>query len=233
MLFKVDEEIFKNFPGLTIGIVAARDINNSMDTGTGSFLKKQLATVRKEWTFERLESDLRIFSWREAYRSFNAKPKKYKCSVENMYTMILNGSELHSINNVVDIYNAVSLKHCIPAGGDDIDKIDGDIFLTYAEGVERFIPLNGIEPVSPKPGEVIYRDSEDVLCRRWNWRECDKTKMTENTKNVCLVVEGLPPFKKEEVKQITAELAGEIKRFCGGTASVHIVDIDNPIVEMY
>ncbi|MFC1725450.1 B3/4 domain-containing protein [candidate division KSB1 bacterium] len=232
MFFKVDKAIFQNFPGLVIGVVAAKDIDNSQDSGAASFLKNQVKIIRKEWSYERIESDLRIFSWREAYRSFKAKPKKYKCSVENMYTMILNGLELHSINNIVDIYNAVSLKHNIPAGGDDIDKIEGDILLTYAEGSERFIPLNGIHSIFPKPGEVIYRDAEDVLCRRWNWRECEKSKMTEKSKNICLVVEGLPPVTREEVEQITTELAGEIKRFCGGSTAVHFVDSENPSVQI-
>lgn len=233
MQFKVDEALFEKFPELVIGVVIARGIDNCQDGGrTASLLHEQVEIIRNKWSHNRLESDPRIDSWREAYRSFKTKPKKYKCSVENMYRMILDGLEFSSINKAVDVYNAISLKHCIPVGGDDLDQVVGDILLTFAKGDERFIPLNGTDSIPPKPGEVIYRDAEDVLCRRWNWRECDKSKMTVESRNLCLVVEGLPPFSIEEVKQIATELGKEIERFCGGSTVVHLVDRNTPAVEI-
>ena len=91
--------------------------------------------------------------------------------------MILSGIELKSINNIVDIYNYVSIKHMTPMGGDDLDKVDGNITLKFAEGTEEFKELNSDEIKNPKQGEVVYCDDKEVLCRRWNWRECDKSKM--------------------------------------------------------
>lgn len=229
MNFKIDKTVFDKFPGLVVGVVVAKDIDNRQDSEkAASFLDEQVKIVRNEWSYGRLESDRRINAWREAYRSFGAKPKKYKCSVENMYRMILAGKQFPSINKVVDIYNAISLKYNIPAGGDDIDRVEGGIFLTFAVGDERFIPLNGTDSIPPKQGEVIYRDTKDVLCRRWNWRECDKTKMTAESKNICLVVEGLQPVTADEIEQVSAELAGEVKRFCGGSVNVYIVDGNTP-----
>lgn len=114
----------------------------------------------------------------------------------------------------------------------DLDHVVGDIVLTFAKGNERFIPLNGTESIPPKPGEVIYRDAEDVLCRRWNWRECDKSKMTIESKNVCLVVEGLPPLSAEDVERISTELGAEIERFCGGSIRVHLVERNTPTMDI-
>lgn len=233
MQFRVDEVLFDKFPDLVIGVVVAKDIDNCQGGHrTIPFLHEQVEIVRNIWSHDRLESDPRINSWREAYRSFKAKPKKYRCSVENMVRMILNGLEFPSINKAVDIYNAISLKYCIPVGGDDLDKVVGHILLTYAKGDERFIPLNGTDSIPPKPGEVIYRDAEDVLCRRWNWRECDKSKMTVDSKNLCFVVEGLPPVSLEEVKKLSTELVKEIVKFCGGSSVVHMVDRHTPAVEI-
>src|SRR3989344_2939818 len=78
-----------------------------------------------------------------------------------------------------NIYNYISIKHVIPVGGDDLDKIDGDLELTFAKGNEKFVQLNSSEIDHPKKEEVIYKDDKEVTCRRWNWRECDKSKMTE------------------------------------------------------
>ena len=219
------------FPELTIGIVIAMGIDNlAASAKAAAFLEAQIDEVCRTWSIEKLDADPRIAAWREAYRAFGAKPKKHRSSIENMIRMILDGAGIPSINQAVDVYNAISLKHGVPCGGDDLDKVAGDIRLTFATGDERFVPLNGTEPVSPKPGEVIYRDDEDVLCRRWNWRECDKSKMTEVSTNLCLVVEGLPPVTAEAVGRIANELAEVIEVFCGGRAAVNVLDRDTPAV---
>lgn len=115
---------------------------------------------------ETLSQNPKIDAWRRAYSSFGAKPKKYKCSVENLYRMILDGIELKHINKIVDLYNYISIKHMIPAGGDDMDKVEGDITLRKAWGNEIFVQLNSCDIKNPKSGEVIYADDKDVLCRR-------------------------------------------------------------------
>ncbi len=233
MRFRVDQALFKTFPELTIGVVIAIGIDNRGDgEPSSSFLRQQVDAVRSTWSPDRLETEPRIASWRKAYRAFGAKPSKHRCSVENAIRAILNGAQFPSINKAVDVYNAISLKHCVPAGGDDLDHVVGDIVLTFAKGDERFVPLNDTNSMAPKPGEVIYRDDEDVLCRRWNWRECDKSKMTADSSNLCLVVEGLPPVSAEEVGRISAELGEAIEKFCGGTTILHLVDHDATAVEI-
>jgi lysyl-tRNA synthetase class 2 len=84
--------------------------------------------------------------------------------------------------------------------------------------------LNSEETTHPHEGEVVYADDKEVLCRRWNWRESDKSKMTEEIKHAVLVVEGLPPASKEEVETAAQELKGLIERHCGGEASVHLLN---------
>ncbi|RKY89506.1 hypothetical protein DRQ09_01245 [candidate division KSB1 bacterium] len=225
----IDKKIFENFPDLNIGVVVAKNINNNgKNDSILDMLKKEQERIKSNYSIEELESEPGILSWRRAYSSFGAKPKKHKCSVENLYRMVLNGFSIKHINNVVDIYNYISIKYMIPVGGDDIDNIKGNITLKYAEGNEFFTPLNSKDIMNPKKGEIIYADDKDVLCRRWNWRECEKSKMTENTKNICLVVEGLPPVSKNKLNYITEELAYLIKKFCGGKVSNFILNITNP-----
>jgi len=47
---------------------------------------------------------------------------------------VLKGNEIWQINKVVDLYNYISLKYLTPIGGEDLDKIKGDIYLNFAEG---------------------------------------------------------------------------------------------------
>ena len=225
MKFKISKKILEKFPELNIGVLVVQDIDNSgSNKAITKLLRKQESEIRKNFNTETLSQNPKISAWRTAYSSFGAKPKKYKCSVENLYRMILNEIELKPISNLVDIYNYVSIKYIIPLGGDDTDKIDGTVTLKIAKGDEPFTVLNSEEVKSPKQGEVIYADDKEVLCRRWNWRECDKSKMTENTKNATLVIEGLPPFTKADISNIMTELAELVKKFCGGKSKMFILN---------
>jgi len=233
MKLKVDSQIFKTFPGLNLGVVIARQIDNtgSADEVIG-LIRKREREIRENYNTETLSQEPKIESWRKAYSAFGAKPKKYKSSVESLYRMILKGVDLRPINKIVDIYNYISVKHMIPAGGDDAEKVDGDIVLRFAGGDERFTALNSDETETAKEGEVIYSDDKEVLCRRWNWRECDKTKMKEETRDVVLVVEGLPPVTREELNAALDDLSQMIVEYCGGEIRTAVLDEVNTEVEI-
>ncbi len=138
--------------------------------------------IYKKYTLENITSIPKITDWREAYRSFGCKPSEYRSSIEALLRRVLQGKQLPLINAIVDIYNLISIKHVLPAGGGDLDKIKGTINLTISEGTEHFVMLGSSNSVSIKSGEVIYSDDSQVLCRAWNYRESDKTKITEDTK---------------------------------------------------
>lgn len=233
MKYRIDTKIFERFPGLNIGIVIARNIDNrGFSDEIMHLIREKEKEVRENYDVKTLSQHPKIGSWRRAYSSFGAKPKKYKSSVESLYRMILKGVDLRHINKIVDIYNYISIKHMIPAGGDDIAKVEGDIILRFARGEEPFTALNSEEIENPKEGEVVYADRREVLCRRWNWRECDKTKMTEETKEVALVIEGLSPLAGEKVQEITEDLCGLVKKYCGAETRTIILNETRREVEI-
>ena len=117
---------------------------------------------------------------------------------------------------MVDITNYLSLLHLVPMGGDDLTPVEGDIVLRFARGDEPFSPLGSGERQTARQGEVIYADDKDVLCRRWNWRESEKTKMTDATRDVLLVAEGLPPVTEGNIRGIVHDLRDRIRAHCGG-----------------
>ena len=221
MNFKISEEIIEKFPTLQIGLVVVKGINNEeSNEEIMKLIHNQELEIKANYDKSKLSEEEKISVWRRAYSSFGAKPKKYKCSVENLYRMILDDINLSSINKIVDIYNFISIKHMVPVGGDDTSKVEGDITLGFASGEEDFVQLGSSEVDHPKEGEVVYSDDKEILCRRWNWRECDKSKMTAETTNVALVIEGLGV----EVKEIAEELKELVLKYCGGEATSFILD---------
>jgi DNA/RNA-binding domain of Phe-tRNA-synthetase-like protein len=103
------------------------------------------------------------------------------------------------------------------------------VLLAFASENEAPVRLLGeAEERPPKPGEVIYKDDLGTLCRRWNWKEADRTKLTAATRDGFLVIEGLPPVGRPEIEAAAGELAELVRRHCGGTVSAGFVDAAHP-----
>jgi DNA/RNA-binding domain of Phe-tRNA-synthetase-like protein len=224
--FKIDPAIFATFPGLHVGVVRAKGVDNHGECPEIlEKINKIQGKIRRDFNMETLTDCPKIQNWRKAYKAFGAKPKKHHSSVENLYRMTLDGSPLRSINKLVDIYNYVSLMHMVPIGGDDLAKVEGDIVLRFAAGDESFDPLGADDVQRAREGEVIYADEKEVLCRRWNWRESEKTKMSEETHDVLLVCEGLPPVTAEDSRQTAIDLGRRVKDHCGGEIKIAVLGI--------
>jgi B3/4 domain-containing protein len=60
--------------------------------------------------------------WRLPYQAFGAKPKRTRPSVEALLRRVEGG--LPRIDRLTDIYNAISVRHLLPVGGEDLaDKL--------------------------------------------------------------------------------------------------------------
>jgi DNA/RNA-binding domain of Phe-tRNA-synthetase-like protein len=226
LLITIDSRLIAQYPSLCIGVVAARAVNNRTPGAAAQLLAVRVAAARQALGTMPPGQHPRIIPWRNAYSAFGAKPSKYNSSVEALLRRVQKGDALPSINPLVDLYNAVSLQYVIPVGGDDLAKVEGNIALTYAAGNERYVPLHSSAPEPPRPGEVVYADERDILCRRWNWREGDKTKLTEETQEAVLFLEGLSPVTREEIAAAARELAELIAVHCAGQCTVHLLTAD-------
>ena len=231
---RVSAAIFEAFPEAVIGTVAFQGVRNGGEspTLTEALRKEEADAVRRLGAGPVIEHP-HIAPWREAYRKFGAKPKDHPSSIENLARRVLKGHRLPHVNRLVDLYNAVSLRHLVPVGGEDLDAVEGDVELRFAGANEPAVrllgePHEGARP--PKPGEVIYADRAGALCRRWNWKEADRTKLTETTTRGFLVVEGLPPVGRELVGAALTDLAELVRTHCGGAARTAILDRENPSV---
>ncbi|MFH0739966.1 MAG: B3/4 domain-containing protein [bacterium] len=225
MEFKIKKEIFEVFPDFMAGVILLKNIDNR---GEAPEITQLLRETEKEQTnkfseMENFSEHPQLNAWRMAYRKFGADPHQYRCSAEALVRRVLKGDRLRHINKLVDLYNYTSLKYVLPVGGEDTDSMVGDLVLTLADGTEPFIRLGGIENEPPQKGEVIYKDDKGVACRKWNWREAERTKLTEETKNAIIVVEALAPATYRDVEVTTKDLVGLIQRYCGGQVNFYIL----------
>ncbi len=206
---RVDPRIFEIFPEYSLLVLYAYGLDNgpSDDWSTG-LLRAAVADARAAFGDAKPATHSHIAAWRETFSRFGAKPSKYPCTVEALLGRILKGQELPAINRVVDLYNAVSIRHVLPVGGEDLDHITSDSTLRFATGDEPFSLISGGEDVieHPEPGEVVWADSSGVTCRRWNWRQCRRTQLTETTRNAYFVLDSVAPFSLDALNGAGDEL---------------------------
>ncbi|MDN3509084.1 MAG: lysine--tRNA ligase [Candidatus Neptunochlamydia sp.] len=225
MDFYIEPSVIKKYPDLKIGILIVRGIKNRGNMDEILHLVATTSeTVKKSYEGKEITQDPKILDWREAYKSFGYKPSSYRCSAEALIRRVIDDKGLPTINPVVNLYNLISIKYGLPAGAYDLDKVGGTIRLAMAKGNERFTPLGLPEEDIAKEGEIIYRDDEKVLCKGWNWRQSDTSKITEESQNIFLPIDGLEHTKPGEITKALHELKTLLHKYCGGQIEVYYLD---------
>jgi DNA/RNA-binding domain of Phe-tRNA-synthetase-like protein len=148
-----------------------------------------------------------IEQWRAAFLAFGVKPRVARCSVEAL--MRRSGNGVPRIDRLTDTYNAISLRYALPLGGEDLDTYQGPARLVVADGHEPFETVADGNAVvdHPAPGEVVWRDDAGVTCRRWNWRQCTRTRLTEHTTRALFILDGLGTDAAAHVTEAGEQLA--------------------------
>ena len=118
-------------------------------------------------------------------------------------------SGLPRVNRLTDLYNAVSVLHQIPLGGEDLTRYSGAPRLVRATGKEPFDTAAGGAAVieHPEPGEVVWCDDAGVTCRRWNWRQARRTQLGEDTTAALFILDALEPMTDEALHAAAEDLA--------------------------
>lgn len=151
-----------------------------------------------------------IAAWRDAYRAFGAKPQRTRNSLEALTRRAASG--LPRINRLTDHYNAVSVTHQVPLGGEDLTRYVGPPRLTRAAGDEPFETMaEGANVVEhPEVGEVVWGDEDGVTCRRWNWRQAKRTQLTDDTTAALFILDALDPLTDEQLDAAADDLLARL-----------------------
>ncbi len=229
MIFSIQKELFDILPDLTIGMVVAKEVDNTRPSKEiDALLTRAVEEMKKKFIGDKAQEHPRIKPWRTAFSKLAISGSKFPSSIESMARRVLKGDPFPKINPLVDLYNSVSLRYLVPMGGHDLDTIEGNIFLRFAEGWEPFSPMGGGETIVVPKGELVYRDDREVLTRNWVWRQCEKDKATEKTKNIFIPIDVLGEVGKERAVEIISELSGLIPRYLGGQILTGVLNRENP-----
>jgi len=210
---RVDDAVFTLRPDYR-GVLLAVDglVPGPSDSASEELLQRAEAAVRQQLRDQPVEELPHIAAWREAYRAFGAKPQRTRNSVEALSRRAEGG--LPRINRLTDLYNAVSVLHQLPVGGEDLSRYCGAPQLIRATGSEPFDTVaDGVTVTEhPDAGEVVWCDDAGVTCRRWNWRQARRTQLTENTTTALFILDALDPMTGEQLNDAAEDLVAHLRQ---------------------
>jgi len=209
----VAEDVFGLRPDYRAALVAVDGIVPSPgDDASDALLQAAEAAAREALDASAVEQIPHVAQWREAYRAFGAKPQRTRNSLEALLRRAASG--LPRVNRLTDIYNAVSVLHQLPLGGEDLNRYRGAPRLARATGAEPFDTVaDGTDVVEhPEPGEVVWCDDAGVTCRRWNWRQARRTQLSEDTTAALFILDALEPLSDEALQSATDDLVSHLRR---------------------
>lgn len=209
----IDAPVLALRPDYTALLLVAEDLRpGPSDAASGALLEQAAQRARAALVGRAPEELEHVAQWRDAFRAFGAKPQRTRPSVEALLRRIDDG--LPRIDRLTDTYNAVSVAHLLPVGGEDLDRYAGPARLARADGSETFETTGAGQPVQehPQPGEVVWRDDAGITCRRWNWRQCTRTRITTSTTRAVFILDALGALGPAGLHVAGQELAESLTR---------------------
>ncbi|HVX29479.1 MAG TPA: phenylalanine--tRNA ligase beta subunit-related protein [Nitrolancea sp.] len=207
----VETDVFTLRPDYRVLLLTVDGLVPGQGQQASEALLRAAETAATEVLRDRPAQDLpHVAAWREAYKAFGAKPQRTRNSLESLLRRAPSG--LPRVNPLTDIYNAISVLHQVPVGGEDLTRYRGSPRLIRATGTEPFDTMaNGAEVIEhPEPGEVVWCDDNGVTCRIWNWRQARRTQLRDDTTAALFILDALAPMTDEALHAAADDLIAHL-----------------------
>jgi len=214
---RIHPKIFEEHPTFRRGIVIARNMDNQGHSSELEDILNRTIAQAAQQPID-LKADPRTMVWSDAHRLFGSNPNKFPPAHCALLKRVQKpGAAIPFINKVVAIMNINSIQDVTPVGGDDVVRANGSLELRYADGSENFTPLGSPDKSEhPVFGEVIYLvpESNEVMCRRWNWRNGHRTRIAEDTRSIVMNIDSLGENSEGRAMATRDRVAQMLEAYC-------------------
>lgn len=218
MTFRFTSETLQKFPHHKFGFGIVRNtvvVDSNEDTKR--ILTDVYQKIRRKYTDLNLSSLLISVSYITAQEKIGGKRFGYPY---DQIQRVLDGSEIHNINNFVNTYMKYELLTNLSFSSYDLDGIEEEVLVSLAQEKESIILLGGKEVAIPK-GDLVFRDKKSIFYS-FTKGYADRTKLTKNTKNVLYTIDAPEGIDKRLVEENMKDLCHEF-----GSTEYFILDKDN------
>ena len=227
MQFTVANELFAQFPRACFGVVVAHAIPVMEHARITEMLQQEAGNIGSTFPAG-VRSHSHIAVWRDAFAALGYNPNKFLSSVEALASRVYKTGQMPSINAIVDLVNAFSLRYVLPMGAHDMQSLQGSVEIRLSRAGDSFTPFGAEEAEDVPPGEVVYASGATVRTRRWVWRQSEHGKITAATQDVFFPIDGFAGVTDQAVLAARDELASFL-RGQGARVQTGWVDANRPI----
>ncbi|QQG44753.1 MAG: lysine--tRNA ligase [Candidatus Roizmanbacteria bacterium] len=215
-IFSINPNFAEKFPSVIIGIAIIKNVNISKNNPELEKEIKKFIDSQSSLTNDIISSYPEIQSYRRIYKETGIDWHSRRPSPEALLRRIAQKKGLYQINTCVDAYNLVVMKNRVSSGAFDLDKIIFPTELRFAKTGEEILLLGDKEPTQYKKGEAAYFDQQGGYNIDFNYRDAQRTAVTENTKNLLVNIDGVYGIDRSYVEKNLKETIEIIQKYCGG-----------------
>jgi DNA/RNA-binding domain of Phe-tRNA-synthetase-like protein len=217
-LFTIDPEVRRMFPELQVGVAVVEGVTvTRQEAGVDRLVEDVLTQIRGALEGRSVASLPRVQAFRQMYRRFGVDPGQFRPSAEALVSRARDPSKrFPRINTVVDLYNVTSAQLQLPMAAYDLACLTPPVGLRFSVAGEQHLGIGADRPATLPAGELVYADASMVLCRAYNYRDADRTKVTEQTSDLVLFVDACGGVERAEVEAALDLVCGRIETLVGG-----------------
>jgi len=213
----IDETLQARFPGLAAQIMRFHDVNvKREDSQLEEYKLEVCKETQGKWEVEKLRDDPEFRAYRDFFWKLGIDPTKNRPAAEALIRRVLRDRPIPKINTWVDAYNLVSITTAIPIASFDYDLLEGGLLMREARAGEEFLGIAMKKPVVLSGGEAVIQDDKRLVAI-YPYRDADYSKVSQNTKNVLMLMCGAPGITRTKLNESSKVAMDVLPRFCGGT----------------
>lgn len=214
---RIDSKVRDRFPDLNILTSSIENVTVKRESDDLEKFKPEfISAIKSQYTLETLKDVPELRSYRDFFWKIGIDPTKTRPASEALIRRVIQGKPLPKINTLVDSYNLASMESRVPLAAFDSFQISPDLILRFSVKDEEFTGIGMKKPVLLKGNELVI-ESGDELIALYPHRDADKSKITLSTRNVLIVVCGVPGISSETLKNAQKVAVEYVTRFCGGS----------------
>ncbi len=219
-IFSIDKLVAQKYPSINIGIAVIKNINiKKTDSNLADEINK-LVSEQFHLSNEIISSYPEVIAYRKLYKEMSVDWHSRRPSPEALLRRISQKKDLYKINSCVDAYNLVVMKNRVSIGAFDYNKFNFPTIMRFPKKGEEIFLLGDKEPTKFKANELAYFDQLGGYNIDFNYRDAQRTAVTENTKDILLNIDGIYDITREKVEQSLRESIDIILKYCGGKVEI-------------
>jgi len=216
-VFFIDEAVAKKYPSINIGIAVIKNINIKKNNPELTKIIEKFVSTQSHLSNEVISAYPEVTAYRKLYKEMGIDWHSRRPSPEALLRRISQKKDLYQINTCVDAYNLIVMKNRVSVGAFDYDQFAFPTVMRFPKEGEEILLLGDKEPTKFRQSELAYFDQNGGYNIDFNYRDSQKTAVTENTKNILLNIDGIFDITREKVEQSLKESIEIIQKYCGGT----------------